>query len=544
MPEPDLLSEYLEGGLNAAEQARMEDALQEDVTLCGQVLAHRQLSRLLHALLAGKDSQHRLRESIRAAVHGKPMAELRDAVLAHTSRMPASWQRRVAQSCQESIAPFTHQWATVAAIMAVLVVGTAALFWLLNPFSPACAANLTGPLGKVLVERHGVTVSLTPQFPLSEGDEIHVGADSISIQFAKEATQIVLQPETVVSVTSLAPRKVFQLLQGAIEADVAPQLQGAMEWITDSAEARVLGTRFALTADSTFTRLDVQKGSVELQRRGAAGQTLVRAGQFAASDGQSLLEARPQTEHPIWNLPGISTPSCVHRSFHSKAGGMEMGLNVLLPPFYEKLNGRRFPVLYFLHGFNGNEHTEAARFAPLLQSAMRRGETAPFIIVFPNVGPGHTPSPQVMAQVLAQDLPRFVDESFRTIPFRKGRFLCGVGQGGVRSVLLATLHGISFGGAVTLDDLLHDGPPGFRRLLQRTQDVPWKRDTPLLLLHSHASPHEESLRLGEFLRSLGFPTQSRIIPVPAPDHERYALVAWEAMSPWLVRQVPVPGSAH
>ena len=54
------------------------------------------------------------------------------------------------------------------------------------------------------------------------------------------------------------------------------------------------------------------------------------------------------------NPPATRPAGVQHRILHSKAMKRDVGYNIYLPPDYES-SGRRYPVIYWLHGSGGNE---------------------------------------------------------------------------------------------------------------------------------------------------------------------------------------------
>ena len=493
--------------------------MRQDESLTDEVLQHRRLERGLQVLLAPEARRRRLKASIHAAVGGSSFETLRAQVLSHTRRPRRVWRLQ-------------HiGWAAgIAAVFA------AAAVVMLRPGAAPNALHLAGTLEGAEVRRAGRTGAAVPDMELRPGDEVHAGSQAVMLRFAQEATVITLEPQTVIRVLSLKPRKQFALLQGGLDADVARQTAGAMLWTTDNAEARVLGTRFGLTADGVFTRLDVSKGTVELQRLGAAEQTVVHAGEFAAADAHRLLEAQSLLAQPVWNVPERVTPGFEHASFVSEIAGMEMGVNVLLPPQYAELPNRRYPVLYFLHDTGGTEHSEAARFGPEMRRSMVRHEVPPFIAVFPNVGPGHTPQPWVMGEVLARDLTGFIDERYRTGKFRGLRVVAGIGQGGHRALMLTAMQSMVFSSCVVMDDPLHGGPPGFRLLLERSQARMSRFGRQALLLHSQAEPVGEVETLARFLNQVGIDAKLAPLAAGTPAAPAYPAQAWRLLVPELAHQ--------
>lgn len=513
MPEREELTDWLDRSADETLHERMR----QDETVCAEVLRHRRVERALWVMLAPEARRRRVRDSIIAAVDGAPLEELRDQVLARTSRPPLIWRGR-------NIA-----WAA----------GIAAMLMILSVLMFRRTSNdlrFAGSVEGAEVLRGGLNVSVVTGMEIKEGDEVHAGDRGVTLRFARESTMIALEPDTTMRVKSLAPRKRFELLQGGLEADVARQAHGAMLWTTDNAEARVLGTRFALTADGVLTRLDVRKGEVELQRLGASEQTVVRAGEFATADSRVLLDARSQSAEPVWNVEHRSTPGFEHASFTSEVAGMEMGVNVLLPPMYERMPERRFPVIYFLHDHGGDEHSDAARYGPLMRATMARRELPPFIAVFPNVGPGHTPKPWIMGKALSRDLTRFIDERYRTIPFRRMRIVAGIGQGGHRALMLVGMEGNVFSSCITMDDPLRGGPPGFRMMLERGRERMSRTGCQALLLHSRTEPARDVEALAGFLNHIGMDARHAALRASSPADALYAEEAWSLLVPEISKQ--------
>ena len=69
---------------------------------------------------------------------------------------------------------------------------------------------------------------------------------------------------------------------------------------------------------------------------------------------------------PTWSNPPTESVSGVeHGTFQSAAVGQAVGYNILLPPAYAS-DLRKYPVVYFLHGLNGNENSATRLIAPIL----------------------------------------------------------------------------------------------------------------------------------------------------------------------------------
>jgi enterochelin esterase family protein len=75
-------------------------------------------------------------------------------------------------------------------------------------------------------------------------------------------------------------------------------------------------------------------------------------------------------------------------AFESPTGGKSRGVLVYLPPQYSK-DQRDYPVLYLLHGLNGDEFswTERGRAVDILDNLIVLGRVTPMIMVLPDANP-------------------------------------------------------------------------------------------------------------------------------------------------------------
>jgi S-formylglutathione hydrolase FrmB len=149
--------------------------------------------------------------------------------------------------------------------------------------------------------------------------------------------------------------------------------------------------------------------------------------------------------------------------FHSAALGVTKGYAIYLPAAYAANPGRRFPVLYLLHGYSGNEGTwvTQGRADAIADSAFAAG-VAPMILVMPDGDQSYwadwSASPGTACDAAAQlgeaaatacvaqsrygeyvrhDLTAMVDARYRTIPGRRGRGIAGISAGGTGALVLA-----------------------------------------------------------------------------------------------------------
>ena len=134
----------------------------------------------------------------------------------------------------------------------------------------------------------------------------------------------------------------------------------------------------------------------------------------------------------------------VETSFRSRAVRGVVHMEVYLPADYTT-SGNRYPVIYFLHGLPAS--STSFHGADYLRTALDRAGR-PAILVEPQAARDHDTDPEYLdwgpgrnwETAVGQELPRFVDRSFRTIPNRRGRALVGLSAGGYGATLLALHH--------------------------------------------------------------------------------------------------------
>ena len=75
-----------------------------------------------------------------------------------------------------------------------------------------------------------------------------------------------------------------------------------------------------------------------------------------------------------WVNPNIrKAEGLSHRILKSNALGFDVGYVVWTPAGYDQTQGKRYPVLYFLHGLGGNETNDAPSFTSFVAKAIQDG---------------------------------------------------------------------------------------------------------------------------------------------------------------------------
>lgn len=139
--------------------------------------------------------------------------------------------------------------------------------------------------------------------------------------------------------------------------------------------------------------------------------------------------------------------------YDSPALGLERRMAVYTPAGYET-SGKRYPVLYLLHGMGGDEEAwiSLGRTAQILDNLIAQGKAKPMIVVMPNgnasqeAAPGESSRgmvpptmqlPKTMEGSYEQAFPeivKFIDKNYRTIKSKSGRAIAGLSMGGFHSL--------------------------------------------------------------------------------------------------------------
>jgi enterochelin esterase-like enzyme len=123
-----------------------------------------------------------------------------------------------------------------------------------------------------------------------------------------------------------------------------------------------------------------------------------------------------------------------------------MAVKVYLPPCYTQQAGRRYPVLYLLHGHNfTNDQWDRIGADETASRLIRDGEIPPFIIIMPYDQSLTNPQDSPFEKVFLQTLMPWVDKTYRTIPDRTYRAIGGLSRGGAWAIHLGLSEWKRFG---------------------------------------------------------------------------------------------------
>jgi S-formylglutathione hydrolase FrmB len=156
-------------------------------------------------------------------------------------------------------------------------------------------------------------------------------------------------------------------------------------------------------------------------------------------------------------------------SFRSGALRGPLRFAVYLPPGYT--SGRRYPVVYYLHGLPATEQSYLSfGFVP---AALERLKLRA-IVVAPQGARDNDNDPEYLdwrpgrnwETAIADELPAYVDAHYRTIRARDGRALIGVSAGGYGAFLLALHHLSDFAVVESWSGYFHPTDPSGTKPLE------------------------------------------------------------------------------
>ena len=192
----------------------------------------------------------------------------------------------------------------------------------------------------------------------------------------------------------------------------------------------------------------------------------------------------PAADQDFYALKNVPHGQLRELLYFGKTSSTTRRCYVYTPPDYDKKPGKRFPVLYLLHGYNENETGwgHQGRAGLIMDNLIAEGKAKPFIIVMENsainLPPGfvpHGPPPaggpprgggrgmfdfSPFEHALLKDVIPFIDANFRTLADQPHRALAGLSMGGMQTRAIAPAHldtfshiGIFSGGSIGTNDI-------------------------------------------------------------------------------------------
>jgi enterochelin esterase-like enzyme len=169
-------------------------------------------------------------------------------------------------------------------------------------------------------------------------------------------------------------------------------------------------------------------------------------GNHTDSDPLALKCPKDSWVDPITNpIPGTT-----YHLFPTPARGADkQGSYLIYLPKDYATSGKRYPVIYWLHGGNGNSR-EGSWMCTQLDAAMQRGDMPPCLVVFVQGLPigwynNSKDGTMPVEDVIIKDLIPHIDATYRTINRREARGIDGMSMGGYGSLHLAFKYPELFG---------------------------------------------------------------------------------------------------
>jgi hypothetical protein len=169
-----------------------------------------------------------------------------------------------------------------------------------DPGLDALAARLESLQGEVtIVDQAGNRTEARAEQTLIPGQQIQTGDEgSFATLRYVDGTRLDLNTATRLEVVPASREpggKHLKLVAGLLDAEVTPQAAACPMLIsTPQAEIRVVGTKFLSSVTERLTRIEMQRGQVQLQDHRGGRSIAVSAGQMAVVDPQvEAIEAKP-----------------------------------------------------------------------------------------------------------------------------------------------------------------------------------------------------------------------------------------------------------
>jgi enterochelin esterase-like enzyme len=132
--------------------------------------------------------------------------------------------------------------------------------------------------------------------------------------------------------------------------------------------------------------------------------------------------------------------------YWSEINGLERHINVYVPAGYEKDPGKKYPVLYLVHGWGENEYgwSNQGHMANIMDGLIASGQAVPMIVVMPSgdiqTNPDVREASGTVMDIYARDLIPFIDKTFRTFTDREHRAMAGLSRGGFQTCLTVSAN--------------------------------------------------------------------------------------------------------
>ncbi len=169
---------------------------------------------------------------------------------------------------------------------------------------------------------------------------------------------------------------------------------------------------------------------------------------YVTSTTTNLLNV-PAKEAAFYDVQDVPHGEIRTQLYKSKSNGVVRELTVYVPPGYDENPGKRYPVLYLLHGFANDQNSwhRYGRANDILDNLLAKKAIDPFLVVMPlgyggaridGDGIGIPPEgagrlvgdADLYQRDLLEDVIPMIEKKYRTIADRKHRAIVGFSMGG------------------------------------------------------------------------------------------------------------------
>lgn len=152
--------------------------------------------------------------------------------------------------------------------------------------------------------------------------------------------------------------------------------------------------------------------------------------------------------------------------YWSEINGLERHINVYVPAGYEQDPGKKYPVLYLVHGWGEDENgwSNQGHLANIMDGLIESGKAVPMIVVMPSgdiqTNPDVREASGDISDIYSKDLVPFIDKTFRTLSDREHRAMAGLSRGGFQTCLTVSKNMDEFAWMGTFSGLFIRGDDG------------------------------------------------------------------------------------
>lgn len=161
----------------------------------------------------------------------------------------------------------------------------------------------------------------------------------------------------------------------------------------------------------------------------------------------------PKSTTTISPIPSAEPLACWHEGGRIEQGDLRTGLlplplsfRIYLPPCYDQLPDKRYPVLYLIHGQNFNDDQWDRIGVDETANELIAAEEIPAVlIVMPRDRSWSQPTEDMFGQAVTEKLLPWIDQNYHTRPLREFRAIGGLSRGAGWALHLGLSHWDSFG---------------------------------------------------------------------------------------------------